>query len=114
MRSHEAGKWLCPEPYLAWKAAKAPGRQLRGMSIFVAAGEKLDKARTCALVEAAGGTIVPSMSRASHVMGASLAAMPEGLKPLSEAALIELVLKPPSADVEDEAADDSEAESEEF
>lgn len=112
MRSHEAGKWLSPEPYLAWKPAKAPGRQLRGMTVFVAAGEKLDKARTCALIEAAGGTVVGAMSRASHAMGASR--MPNEVKPLSEAALIELVLKPPTQDVEEEAADDSEAESEEF
>lgn len=119
IRSHEAGRWLSPEPYVAWKPAEAPAQSLRGMKIFIGGVERLPKAHVCALIEAAGGAVVHSLGRASHAMGVQHAD-PAKVTPLDEAKLIELAMKPPSeaaaavSAVSDELAEESEAESEEF
>ena len=104
LRSFEARRWLPMQGKFVLRPAAESGRALHGLRVFVASGNKLDRAQTSRLVEAAGGIALNNHKRAQVSVGCVFTH--EGVLKRDEEWLINAVLRgrvpaedlPPSPD----------------
>ena len=96
LRSYEARKWLPMQGKFVLRPAAEKGRALQGLRVFVASGNKLDRAQTERLVADAGGTALTNYTckragRAHFSVGCVFTH--EGVKKRDEDWLINSVLR---------------------
>ena len=96
LRSYEARKWLPMQGKFVLRPAAEKGRALQGLRVFVASGNKLDRAQTERLVADAGGTALTNHTckragRAHFSVGCVFTH--EGVKKRDEEWLINSVLR---------------------
>ena len=91
LSSLEAERWLPMQGKYVLRPAAEPGRALRGLRVFVASGNKLDRSQTSKLITAAGGTALSNHKRAQFSVGCVFTH--EGVKKRDEEWLINAVLQ---------------------